>query len=529
MEFPMNRMILIFVLVALAAPAVAEEPVDLEAINRIRYEGFENSQVMDIAAHLTNVIGARITGSPAMTRANEWTRDQLTGFGLENARLEAYAFGRGWDWQSCRVDLLGETPKSLSAIPQAWTPGTSGPVRGGVIRIEAETAEELEEFEGDVSGKFVLVSPVREVEPTEDPSFRRRDDEGLMDLCGFEIPGERSGPTWTERSKKLFGFRAALDDWLHERGGLGIIDHSSRDHGILRVPRGAQPDDVETRKLPAITMATEQYNRLVRLVEDGEAVELEVEIESQFHGDRDAEAFNTLAEIPGRSRKDEVVMVGAHLDSYHAGTGATDNAAGCAVMMEAVRILQAIDARPERTIRIALWSGEEQGLLGSEAWVRDHLASRPAPTDSTMLAGPRTYWNWEGPLTLGDEHERVSVYFNFDNGGGRIRGIHTEGNVAVVPLFERWFGPFADVGVSTVSTNDTGGTDHMSFDAVGVPGFQFIQDQLDYWPRTHHTHLDTYDHLVREDLMQAAVVVASLALHAANRENLLPRKPVDAN
>lgn len=524
----MHRLLLILVLVALAVPASAEEPVDLDAINRIRHEGFENSQVMDIAAHLTNVIGARVTGSPAMTRANEWTRDQLTEFGLENARLEAYTFGRGWDWQSCRVDLLGETPKSLAAIPQAWTPGTDGPVRGEVIRIEAESMEELEEFEGDVAGKFVLVSPVREVEPTERPSFRRRTDQELLDSCEFEIPEETSGPTWAERAKKMFTFRADLDDWMLERGGLGIIDHSSRDHGILRVPRGAQPDDPEIRNLPAVTMATEQYNRLVRLVEAGETVELEMEIEARFHGERNSEAFNTLAEIPGRGKKNEIVMLGAHLDSYHAGTGATDNAAGCAVMMEAARILEAIDARPERTIRIALWSGEEQGLHGSKNWVRENLASRPAPTDSLMLAGSRAYWKWEGPLSFRDEYDRVSVYFNFDNGGGKIRGVHTQGNVAIVPFFEAMFGPFADLGVTTVSTNDTSGTDHLSFDRVGVPGFQFIQDQLDYWPRTHHTDLDTYDHLVREDLMQAAVVIASLALHAANREDLLPRKPVDA-
>jgi hypothetical protein len=525
----MKQLALVTLLLLAALPAAAEEPVDLDLINQIRYEGFENSQVMEIAGHLTNVIGARVTGSPAMTRANEWTRDQLTEWGLENARLEGYVFGRGWDWQSCRVDLLGETPKSLSAIPQAWTPGTEGAVRGGVVRIEAESAEDLEDLDLDVAGKFVLVSPVREVEPTEDPSFRRRSDDDLMEMCSFEIPEERSGPTWTSRAKKMFAFRTALDAWLHERGGLGIIDHSSRDHGILRVPRGAQPDDPDTKLLPAVTMATEQYNRLVRLVEAGEAVELEMEIEARFHGDRDSEAFNTLAEIPGRGKRDEVVMIGAHLDSYHAGTGATDNAAGCAVMMEAMRILKTIGARPERTIRIALWSGEEPGLLGSEAWVREHLASRPGPTDSTELAGSRGFWKYEGPLTEKDEYDRVSVYFNFDNGGGRIRGIHTEGNVAAVPIFRALFGPFADLGASTISTNDTGGTDHMSFDRVGVPGFQFIQDQLDYWPRTHHTDLDTYDHLQREDLMQAAVIVAGLALHAANREDLFPRRPVDAD
>ena len=523
----MNKILLALAALVIAVPASAEEPVDLDLINQIRHEGFENSQVMDIAAHLTDGIGARVTGSPAMTRANEWTRDQLMEWGLENARLESYEFGRGWDWQSCRVDLLGDAARSLSAIPQAWTPGTDGPVQGEVLRLEAETEEDLEEFEGDVSGKIILLREAKEIEPRDTPPFQRRDAETLAGQKLFEIPGEESGPSWREKMKKMMKFRRALDAWLYENGAVAVIDHSSRDHGILRVPRGAQPDDQEVARMPAITMMTEQYNRLARLVEKEETVELEIEIAARFFGDRESEAFNTLAEIPGGKKSKEIVMIGAHLDSYHAGTGATDNAAGTAVMMEAARIIQAIGAQPDRTIRVALWSGEEQGLRGSRAWVREHAATRPAPTDSLVLAGSRSLWEYEGPLTVHDEYERISLYLNFDNGGGRIRGIHTEGNMAVVPIFESWFAPFADLQASTISTNDTSGTDHMGFDSAGIPGFQFIQDQLDYWPQTHHTHLDTYDHLQRADLMQAAVIVASLALHAANREDLLPRKPVD--
>jgi hypothetical protein len=523
----MKTPLLALLLLVLVSPALAGEAVDLGLINQIRHEGFDNSEVMDIAWHLTEVIGARVTGSPAMYRANEWTRDKMAEWGLENARLEEYQFGRGWDWQSCRVDLLGDAAKSLSAMPQAWTPGTEGPVRGEVIILDAEEEEDLAEFEGELAGKIILLGEAKEVEPRDSAPFSRKGVEDLHEMHEFEIPRESSGPTWRERMKKRARFRRALDGFLHEEGALATIEHSSRNHGILRVPRGAQPDDPEQALIPALTMMTEQFNRLVRLVEHEEPVELEIEISSRFHGELDSPAYNTLAEIPGGKNRGEIVMIGAHLDSYHAGTGATDNAAGVAVMMEAVRILQAIGAEPARTIRVGLWSGEEQGLLGSKAWVEQHVASRPAPTDSASLAMPRSFRKSEGPLSFHEDHDRISVYLNFDNGGGRIRGIHTQENVAVVPIFESWLAPFADLGVETISTNRTGGTDHLSFDRVGVPGFQFIQDALDYFPQTHHSHVDTWDHLQREDLMQAAVIVASLAIHAANRADPFPRKPIE--
>jgi len=514
-------------LVVLVSPASAEETVDLSLINQIRHEGFDNSQVMDIAWHLTEVIGPRVTGSPAMYRANEWTRDKLTEWGLETARLDEYQFGRGWDWQSCRVDLLGDAAKSLSAIPQAWTPGTEGPVRGEAILLGAEEEDDLAEFRDQLTGKVVLLNLEKEVEPRDSAPFSRIGAEELHEMHEFEIPRESSEPTWRERMTKRAKFRRALDRFLHEEGALAIIEHSSRNHGILRVPRGAQPDDPEQALVPALTMMTEQYNRIVRLVEREKPVELEIEISARFHGDAEAPAYNTLAEIRGGKKSREIVMIGAHLDSYQAGTGATDNAAGVAVMMEAARILQAIGAEPARTIRVGLWSGEEQGLLGSRAWVEQHVASRPAPTDSASLAVSRSFRKNEGPLSFHEDYDRISVYFNFDNGGGRIRGIHTQENVAVVPIFESWLAPFADLGVETISANNTGGTDHLSFDGVGVPGFQFIQDELDYFPQTHHTHVDTWDHLQREDLMQAAVIVASLAIHAANRADPFPRKPME--
>lgn len=522
----MSCPLLTTLVLVLSLPAATPEPVDLDLVNRIRHEGFENSQVMEIAGQLTDVFGARVTGSPALRRAHEWSQEQLTEWGVEGARLEAYEFGRGWDWQSCRVDLLGDAARSLSAIPQAWTPGTEGPVSGEVMRMKATTSEELETFTGEVAGKIILLSEEKEVDPLDSAPFTRLGDSDLEDLRDFDIPEEETGESWRVKHRESMAFRRELDAYLHEHGALAMIDHSSRSHGILRVSRGGESDDLEPALLPALTMMTEQYNRLVRLVDGGHIVELEIEVAARFHGDRRSMAYNTVAEIPGRGKRDEVVMLGAHLDSYPSGTGATDNAAGCAVMMEALRILRAVGARPARTIRIALWSGEEQGLLGSKAWVRDNLAWRQSGSDPATLALPRAARpEAEDALLLRKAHGTLSVYLNMDNGGGRIRGIHTEGNVAVVPIFREWFAPFADLRASTISTEDTGGTDHVSFDRVGVPGFQFIQDPLDYSPQTHHTHLDTRDHLPREDLMQAAVIVASLAIHAANREEMLPRKP----
>jgi carboxypeptidase Q len=519
---------LLFVLVtAIVAPAAlvgAQERVDLELITRIRDEGFRRSQVMEIAEHLTDGIGARVTGSPALDEADQWTRDKLAAWGLQNAHLEAYDFGRGWSWSRCSLDLLGEHATSLYAIPQGWTPGTAGPVEGEVFRLEAEKSEDLEQYAGKLTGKFVLLSDILKVEPLEKAPFRRYSDEDLTTESAFEIPEMGEGRSkWIRDFRKRYEFRLALDAFLATEGAIGILEVGSRSHGILRVPRGGEPVDAEPKRIPAVTVMTEHYNRLVRLLKSGQPVRLRLDVGASFH-ENGGKAFNTIAEIPGSKKKGELVLVGGHLDSYQSGTGAVDNAAGVAVVLEAVRILRALGVQPQRTVRVCLWSGEEQGLLGSRAYVSQHFASRPAWPDSelTMPVGLRTRMK---PLSFEPEHARVSVYFNLDNGSGKIRGIYCEENAALRPVFEAWLAPFEDLGVTTVTLNRTGGTDHQSFDRVGIPGFQFIQDPLSYMPEQHHTNLDTYDALQPDDLRQAAVVLASVLIHAANREGMLPRKP----
>jgi Zn-dependent M28 family amino/carboxypeptidase len=326
------------------------------------------------------------------------------------------------------------------------------------------------------------------------------------------------------RVRKQYEFRKALDSLLVEEGAVGIVEVSSRDYGILRVLNGGFATDATPRKIPAVTMMSEQYDRIVRLLEKDHPVRLRLDIDARFH-DNSGQARNVVAEIPGRGRKDELVIAGAHLDSYQAGVGAVDNAAGCAVMMEAVRIIQTLGLQPERTIRICLWSGEEQGLLGSKGYVTQHFAGRPACTDSAQLTLPPILREKTGPIEYKKAWNKVSAYFNLDNGSGKIRGIYAEENSAIAPIFAGWLEPFADLGAAHVTLNPTWGTDHQSFDRVGLPGFQFIQDELNYMPQLHHTHLDDYDQLQKADLEQASVIVAAFLLQAADRDEMLPRKP----
>jgi Zn-dependent M28 family amino/carboxypeptidase len=271
-------------------------------------------------------------------------------------------------------------------------------------------------------------------------------------------------------------------------------------------------------------MEAEHYNLLHRLLELELNPLLAINIDARFHDD-DRNAYNTLAEIPGTGENPEIVMTGGHLDSWHASAGAVDNAAGVAITMEAMRILSVLEVKPKRTIRIALWSGEEQGLHGSYQYVRKHLATRPDPEDPEERLLPRSYWRSPGwPITPLPDFDRFSAYFNVDNGSGRIRGIYTEGNAAVKPIFSSWFGPFSDLSAGTVVLGDTGGTDHESFDDVGLPGFQFIQDGLDYRSRLHHTNIDSYDHAVEADMKQASTILAAFLYHAATMEERMPRE-----
>ena len=515
-----------------AAPAGAQERVDLDMVNRIRQEGFRNSKVMDTASHLMDSIGPRLTGSPNMKKANDWTRKQLEEWGLVNAHLESWGpFGRGWSYEECTVRMLAPDTDELVALPVAWTPGTNGPLRAPLVHVKLATDEDLKEQKGKLAGKILLLGDMRDVRPQERALSERYDQKSLAEIEEYEIPGlvprPRPGQPPFNRAEflKRRQFRRTLDKFLLEEKVAAVIEPGALDGGTFRVQgisNGWKPDAPKT--FPQVMMAIEHYGRLARLVDRKEDVQIEMNVQTRFY-DADNMAYNTIAEIPGTDKKGEVVMLGGHMDSWHGGTGATDNGAGVAVAMEAVRILQALNVRPKRTIRIALWSGEEQGLLGSRAYAAQHFGSRPEPKggdpDMPSFLRPST-----GPLTLKPEQAKLSAYFNLDNGTGRVRGVYTQENVAVVPIFQAWMEPLKDLGVTTITNRNTSGTDHLSFDAVGLPGFQFVQDEVEYETRTHHTNMDVYERLVREDLMQASVVMACFVYDAAMRDGMMPRKPL---
>ncbi len=512
---------LVCLLLLSSTAVVAEEPVDLDMVTKIRDEGLRRSQVMDTLAYLTDTIGPRLTGSPDMKRANDWTMEQMTAWGLQNAHLEPFEFGRGWSLSRSTVHMLTPDAVPLIALPKAWSPGTKKAVRGSAMRVKIDDEEDFEKYKGELKGKVLFIDDPGEFDPPGEV-FRRYSDSQLESLEEFPIrePRERN----IKRARKRWELGKKTRAFFREEKALAVVEPSSRDGGLVRVGgTGAYTAEIEAG-VTALVMAAEQYNWILRLLDDDQPVELEIEVKSEFHDD-DPMSYNTIAEIPGNG-SDEVVMVGAHLDSWHPGTGATDNAAGCAVAMEAVRILTAIGVEPRRTIRVALWSGEEQGLFGSRAYVKEHFATRPEPEEEADKQLPRWLREEQWPLELLPEHDRLSAYFNLDNGSGKIRGIYAEENAAIRPIFEAWLEPLEDLGADTVTLRRTGGTDHLSFDRVGLPGFQFIQDGLDYSTRTHHTNMDVYDHLQANDMKQASVVMATFLYHAAMREERLPRKPV---
>ncbi|MDH3254281.1 MAG: M20/M25/M40 family metallo-hydrolase [Acidobacteriota bacterium] len=505
--------------------ATADEPVDWEMASRIRHEGFHNSLVMETLEHLTDVIGPRLTGSPAMKEANDWTRERLAHWGLENAHLESWGpFGRGWSFSRASVHMLQPRAVPLLALPKAWTPGTDGPVSGPAMKAVIADIADLEDLQGQVAGKILFIAEPREIEEPSEAAFSRHDKEQLEELAEFQVPEPRDRKAFLERMNKRRALQRAMTTFFVEEGVIAAIDISSRDGGTIRLGGAGSRDPDEDPGVPVLAMSAEQYNWILRLLEDDTEVQLEIDVVASFHDD-DLLAYNTIAEMPGSGSSEEIVMVGGHLDSWHPGTGSNDNAAGCAVAMEAVRILQSLGVAPRRTIRIALWSGEEQGLLGSYHYVQEHLVARPEPQDPAERKLPIYAWKAQWPRTLKPEYEQVSAYFNLDNGSGKIRGVYTQENAALVPVFRAWLEPFADLGADTVTNRNTGGTDHLTFDRVGIPGFQFIQDDLDYFTRTHHTNFDVFDHAKADDLKQASVVLASFLYHAAMRPERLPRKP----
>ena len=544
------------------------EAVDLEVVTRIRDEGFHRSQALATAAYLTDRIGSRLTGTPELKEANEWTRRQLAGWGLANAHLEAWRFGRGWSFSRAIVAMamspMAAAPGApaaagaaaaalapaapaatktipaaappetsaprwtqLQALPKAWTPGTAGEVRGEAVRVTIDAAGDMDRYRGKLAGKVVLLDKAHDVAAgAAAPEPRRFTPEKLAELAAFSV---NSGPSAADRQvrRERFRLRGQVRRFLVEEKALASIEVSPLPWGLIRVMGGGPYKEGDDPAVTGLVMAAEPYNRLVRLLDAGQRVELAIDVQARTWDD-DPMAYNTIAEIPGSEPRGEVVMTGAHLDSWHAGTGATDNAAGCAVAMEAVRILSALHLAPRRTIRVALWTGEEEGLLGSAAYVSRHFASRPEPAGGTGGL-PSFMVEPQGPLTIQPEHAKLSAYFNVDNGSGRVRGITAQENAAVQPIFTAWLAPLADLGATTVSQRSVGATDHVSFDRVGLPGFQFIQDGLDYMGHTHHTNADVYDHLDADDLVQASVVLASFLYDAASRPGMLPRKPLPAS
>ncbi len=518
----------LFTFLILVVPAWSQEKVDLETITKIRYEGFHNSKVMDFASGLMDSIGERLTGSPNMKRANEWTRDEFTAMGLSNAHLESWGpFGRGWANQYVNVRMTSPDVVTLIAYPKAWTPGTNGVVQGKCVRVIANDKSDFEKYRGKLAGMIVILGADPDLKPITEAPFQRLTNDELANISEYQIPGEHPAFRFAEYRKRM-QFMKDLNEFFAQEKVLAVIDHSrgTAGGGTVFVQSGGSYKIGETTTVPQLSMASEHWSRIARLLDGKKDVTLEVNVANTFY-DNDPMQYNTIAEIPGTDKKDELVMLGAHLDSWHAGTGATDNGAGTIVMMEAVRILKALDIKPRRTIRIGLWSGEEEGLLGSQNYVQQHFGSRPPVDDPNMKGMPTLLRREAGPVTVKPEQAKVSAYFNVDNGSGRIRGVYLQENEAVAPIFEAWMQPFKDLGMTTLTMRNTGGTDHLSFDAVGIPGFQFIQDPLEYESRTHHSNMDVYDRLQPDDLKQAAVIVASFVYETAMRDQMLPRKPIE--
>jgi carboxypeptidase Q len=521
-------LVLILLAIPIAWSQASPEKVDLETITRIRYEGFHNSKVTELASGLMDSIGERLTGSPNMKRANDWTRDKLTEMGLGNAHLEAWGpFGRGWANQYVNARMTSPDITPLIVYAKAWTPGTNSVVTGKCIRANIEDKKDFDKYRGKLSGMIVIFGPDAEVKPIVESPYKRLAEDDLAKISEYQIPGERPPFRLAEMLRRR-QFIKDLNQFFADEKVLAVIDHSrgTAGGGTVFVQSGGSYKPGETTTIPQLTMASEQWNRIARLLDQKKDVSVELNVTNTFYDDNPMQ-YDTIAEIPGTDRKDEVVMLGAHLDSWHAGTGATDNGAGSIVMMEAVRILKALDVKPRRTIRIGLWSGEEEGLLGSQGYVEQHFGSRPPMDDPNMKGTPTLLRREAGPVTVKPEQAKISAYFNVDNGTGKIRGVYLQENEAVAPIFESWMKPFRDLGMTTLTMRNTGGTDHLSFDAVGIPGFQFIQDPIEYETRTHHSNMDVYDRLQPDDLKQMAVIVASFVYETAMRDQMMPRKPIE--
>ena len=499
-----------------------QEPVDSATISEIRDEGISHSQVMDTVSWLADVYGPRLTGTPSLKQAADWAQKRMGEWGLSNIHKESWKFGKGWSLVRFSAHMIEPQISPLIGYPKSWTPGTKGTVAGEVVRVDLNSDADFEKYRGKLAGKIVLTQPVREVKMLEgiivqrwtDPLLKEAETTPLAPLAP-ETVRDPSKPTLADRIQQFYakeGVLAALD-----RGGdaymvAGDNQMSWRtqhvDGGTIFVTNGGPHDNEHAGKdlVPSITLTVEHYNRMVRILDKKIPVKVELNVQAQFYDETEPNGFNVIADLSGGELSNELVILGAHLDSHQSATGATDNAAGSAVMMEALRILKALNVKPRRTIRVALWGGEEEGLLGSKAYVRDHLFD-------------------EATKTPKPEYQNVAAYYNMDNGTGRIRGIWLQENLSIAPIFRTWFQSVRDLDVpGTIAPRSVSGSDYASFDAVGIPAFQFMQDRLEYNSRTHHSNMDTVDRIQRDDLVQAAIVVATFAYDTAMRPEKLPRK-----
>lgn len=513
-----KKALLILLLMVSVVPLGAQAPsvTDLNAIQQIKDEGFNHSQVMDIMSWLTDVYGPRLTNSPNTRQAADWTMSKMKEWQLANVHLEQWQFGRGWSNERFSLQAISPRPFPLIAYAKAWTPGTNGVVTAGAVWAPIQKAEDIEQYRGKLKGKFVLTAQQPEIPAHAEAQFHRYTDPELVEESTQPVPASR--PPGEDRFARFRAQRELNDKilkFLVEEGVAAWLEPSPGDDGTVYVQSGAGRDLKDPPAPPRVAVASENYGRLVRMLEKKVSVTLQADIQNKFYDD-DLNSFNIIGEIPGseKSKADEIVMVGAHFDSWHAGTGATDNGAGSGVMLEAMRILKASGVRLRRTVRIGLWTGEEQGLLGSREYVKQHFADWEPDTATTEK------------IKILPEHARLDAYYNVDNGSGKIRGIYLQGNEAIAPLFSQWMEPFHNLGMNTLTIRNTGGTDHLSFDAVGLPGFQFIQDPLDYDTRTHHSNMDVYERIQEPDMKQMAVIVASFVYLTANRDEMVPRKPL---
>jgi carboxypeptidase Q len=498
-------------------PAQGTENIDLAALAKIRDEGLKRSKVMDVASYLTDVYGARLTGSPNIKAAGDWTLKQLKDWGMTNPRYEVWGpFGRGWSNEKITARVVAPNPYPLIAYSGAWSPGTKGPVTGDVVVVEIDSVSHFERYRGKLAGKWVMLAETPAIRAHFTAMARRFSDTQLDSMAVLELEQEGG------RGGGRRGGRGPSAEFVRERTAFLVAEKVAgelrpgtgrSDGGSLSVGSTGQRQPNAVQGIPTIVIASEQYGRIARTLAKGVPVKVEIDAQNRFY-DVDLNSFNIVADIPGTDPRlrDELVMLGAHFDSWHSGSGATDNAAGSAVMLEALRILKSTGLPMRRTVRLALWTGEEQGLLGSRAFVTEHFGTMDT------VAGLKTK----------PGHAKLSAYFNMDNGTGAMRGVYAQGNAAVRPIFQQWMEPLKDLGMRVTTIRSTGSTDHASFDRVGLPGFQFIQDPIEYSTFTHHSNQDQYDRLQAEDLMKNAVIVASFVYLTANRDEKLPRKPVAA-